>query len=52
LFETEVVDAVSDNIMNAALKANGVTDGMVSYSRVVGLVLQYYAQNGYPETIR
>lgn len=42
LIDTETVDRVSDVIVDATLKANGVSDGAVSYSRVVRLLLQYY----------
>ena len=42
LIDTETVDKVSDVLVDATLKANGVADGMVSYSRVVRLLLQYY----------
>lgn len=42
LVDTEVVDAVSDQFTETYLKLNGVTDGMISYSRVVKLLLQYY----------
>ncbi len=42
LINTEVVDAVSDAVVDITLKANGVSDGMVSYSRVVELILSYY----------
>lgn len=45
LFDTEVVDAVSDAFIDTNLKVNGVTDGAVSYSRVVKLLLQYYRQD-------
>jgi hypothetical protein len=41
-FQTEEVDAVTDTIIDVNLKANGVKDGIKSYSRVVTLVLQYY----------
>jgi hypothetical protein len=41
-FQTEEVDAVTDTIIDANLKANGIKDGIKSYSRVVTLVLQYY----------
>lgn len=41
-FNTKVVDEVSDAFIDANLKINGVTDGAVSYSRVVRLLLQYY----------
>ncbi len=42
--DTEVVDAVSTGFVEASLKFNGVDDGMVAYSRVVGLLLQWYCQ--------
>ena len=44
--DTETVEEVSDTFTNATLKLNGVSDGMVSYSRVVRLLLQYYAHMG------
>lgn len=40
--DTETVDSVSDTLTNASLKLNGVSDGMVSYNRVVELLLQWY----------
>lgn len=42
LFDTEVVDAASDAFTDTTLKLNGVSDGMISYNRVVRLLLQYY----------
>ena len=42
LIDTETVDKVSDVLVDVTLKANGVSDGVVSYSRVVRLLLQYY----------
>lgn len=45
---TETVDEVSDALVDASLKANGVADGRISYSRVVQLLLKYYAQNPLP----
>lgn len=42
--DTEVVDAVSTRFVETSLKLNGVDDGMVVYSRVVGLLLQWYCQ--------
>lgn len=42
LIDTEIVDEVADAFIDANLKINGVTDGAVSYSRVVRLLLQYY----------
>ena len=35
-------EEVSDTFTDTTLKLNGVSDGMVSYSRVVRLLLQYY----------
>ena len=46
--DTETVDVISDSIADASLKLNGVQDGMVSYSRVVELLLRYYDIYGYP----
>ncbi len=40
--DTEVVEAISDSFTETTLKLNGVEDGMISYSRVVKLLLQYY----------
>ena len=42
--DTKTVDEVTDTLVDTSLKANGVSDGMVSYSRVVRLLLQYYRQ--------
>lgn len=42
VLDTETVDEVSDAFTETVLKANGVKDGMISYSRVVKLLLQYY----------
>ncbi len=43
LIDTETVDEVSDKVVDVTLKVNGVKDGMVSYNRVVELLLQYYS---------
>lgn len=48
LIDTEVVDKAADVFVDANLKVNGVSDGKVSYSRVVNLLLQYYDQDGQP----
>lgn len=45
LISTEKVDAAADTFIDTSLKVNGVSDGMISYSRVVKLLLQYYRQN-------
>lgn len=42
LIDTETVDKAADVFIDANLKINGVSDGKVSYSRVVRLLLQYY----------
>lgn len=46
VLDTELVEEVSDAFTETALKANGVSDGMLSYSRVVKLLLQYYEREG------
>lgn len=42
VISTDVVDKISDSITDSTLQANGVTSGKLSYSEVVGLLLQYY----------
>ena len=42
VIDTEVVKEASDNLVDTTLKLNGVSDGKISYSRVVRLLLQYY----------
>lgn len=44
LIDTETVDEISDTFTDTTLKANGVSDGIVSYSRVVELLLWYYGK--------
>lgn len=46
-FDTKTVEEVTDTLLDASLKIHGVSDGTVSYGRVVELLLQYYRQNGY-----
>lgn len=46
---TKTVDKISDEIVEATLVLNGVEDGMLSYCRVVGLLLDYYSNQ--PEEI-
>ena len=46
ILDTETVDEVSDAFTETTLKINGVSDGMISYSRVVKLLLQYYEAQG------
>lgn len=48
VLETETVDEISDVFTDTVLKANGVSDGMISYNRVVKLLLQYYDRVGMP----
>ena len=50
VLDTETVDEVSDAFTETVLKANGVSDGMISYSRVVKLLLQYYEVQGLMKT--
>lgn len=42
LIDTEIVESVSNVIVDTTLKVNGVNDGKISYSRVVELLLWYY----------
>lgn len=42
IIDTETVDELSDIFIDTTLKVNGVSDGSISYSRVVRLLLQYY----------
>lgn len=44
VIDTETVDEISDTFTDTVLKANGVEDGMISYSRVVKLLLWYYRE--------
>jgi len=41
LIETETMDQIADAFVDTTLKVNGVSDGMMSYSRVVELMLLY-----------
>lgn len=43
IIPTEKVEAVSEAITDAALQLNGVKDGIMSYYRVVELLMDYYA---------
>lgn len=47
LLDTETVNKATDTFVDTTLKVNGVSDGKVSYSRVVRLLLQYYRFNQY-----
>ncbi len=42
MISTETVKKAADAFLDANLTLNGVSDGVVSYSRVVKLLLQYY----------
>ncbi len=42
--DTETVNEISDEFTDTVLKANGVEDGMISYSRVVELLMWYYSE--------
>ncbi len=42
LLDTEFVDKAADIFIDTNLKVNGISDGSVSYSRVVSLLLEYY----------
>ena len=42
VISTEIVDKVSDKLSETSMVLNGVEDGILSYTRVVGLLLHYY----------
>jgi len=42
IFSTELVRDISNEILEVNLAINGVSDGVLSYGRVVGLLLMYY----------
>lgn len=42
VLSTETVKQAADTFLDTTLTLNGVTDGRISYSRVVRLLLQYY----------
>ena len=44
VIDTETVTRATDTLVDANLKINGVSDGKISYSRVVKLLLQYYCR--------
>lgn len=47
-FDTDIVDKAADVFIDTNLKLNGIAEGKISYSRVVGLLLQYYRMEGLP----
>ncbi len=47
IVDTETVDEISDTFTDTTLKVNGVEDGMLSYNRVVRLLLQWYDSQGF-----
>ncbi len=46
IIPTETVEAVSEALTDATLQLNGVQDGILSYYRVVELLMDYYASGG------
>lgn len=46
IIDTEIVDKAAETFVETNLKLNGVSDGKISYSRVVKLLLQYYCGAG------
>lgn len=46
VLDTETVDQISDEFTDTVLVVNGVEDGILSYNRVVQLLLQYYEKEG------
>lgn len=51
VLKTEVVDKVSDKLSETSMIFNGVQDGILSYTRVVGLLISYYEDSTEPEQI-
>ena len=47
IVKTETIQAVSEKVIDANLKMNGVEDGAISYSQMVELVLRYYEYKGW-----
>ncbi len=45
LFSTETVKKAADTFIDTNLKVNGVSSGKVSYSHVVGLIMDYYSDS-------
>ena len=43
IFKTETVKKAADTFIDTNLKVNGVSSGKVSYSHVVGLIMDYYS---------
>ena len=43
IISTETIDTISSTATDTSLKMNGVSDGIESYSRIVNLLLDYYA---------
>ncbi len=44
VIDTETVDEISDEFTDTVLKVNGVEDGIISYNRVVKLLMWYYSE--------
>ena len=42
IFDTETVDVISDAFTETNLQLNGIEEGVISYSKVVDLLLKYY----------
>ncbi len=45
-FKTETVEELTDAFLDTNLTLNGVSDGIISYSRMVNLLLKYYYMEG------
>ena len=46
IIPTEVISEVSDAVVDAQIKLNGVEDGIKSYKRVNELIMDYYSSEG------
>jgi hypothetical protein len=47
ILDTETVDKAADVFIDANLKVNGVSDGALSYNRMVELLMQYYNEKNF-----
>ncbi len=46
VLDTELVKEAADTFVDTSLKMSGVSDGKISYNRVVGLIITYYREIG------
>lgn len=51
VIKTETVNMVSDKLSETSMIMNGVEEGMLSYTRVVGLLISYYQNSELEQTL-